>query len=126
MAPTYAVPGLFYSILNYDGPEKSVHENIRCFFDFSLALHEFCWVPKGWFRSFVLQNQTAIYFDHFTSNNFSVFRSFSVECNLNIIYYSYPNMMKFDQLMNSVNFELLKKLSALCGIICEAYKSSIS
>ena len=24
-------------------------------------------------------------------------------------YYSYPNMMKFDQLMNSVNVELLKK-----------------
>ena len=44
------------------------------FFNFLLLLHEFCWVPTGWFRSFVLQNQTAIYFDHFTSNNFGVFR----------------------------------------------------
>ena len=35
-------------------------------------------------------------------------------------------MIKFDQLMNSVNIELLKKFSALCGIICEAYKSGIS
>ena len=41
-------------------------------------------------------------------------------------YYSYPNMVKFDQLMNTVNFDLLKKLSALCGIICKAYTSSTS
>ena len=39
------------------------------------------------------------------------------------VYCSYPNMVKFDQLMN---FELLKKLSALCGIICKAYTSSTS
>ena len=40
--------------------------------------------------------------------------------------YSYPNMVKFDQLMNTVNFELFKNLSALCGIICKAYTSSTS
>ena len=40
------------------------------------------------------------------------------------LYYSYPIMVKFDQLMNTVNIELLKKLSALCGIICKAYTSS--
>ena len=41
-------------------------------------------------------------------------------------YYSYPIMLKFDQLMNTVNIELLKKLSALCGIICKAYTTSTS
>ena len=41
-------------------------------------------------------------------------------------YYLYPNMVKFDQLMNTVNFDLLKKLSSLCGIICNAYTSSTS
>ena len=34
-------------------------------------------------------------------------------------------MVKFDQLMSSVNIELLK-LSALCGIICKVYTSSIA
>ena len=38
-------------------------------------------------------------------------------------YYSYPNMVKFDQLMNSVNTELPKN-SAIRGIICEAYTST--
>ena len=37
-------------------------------------------------------------------------------------YYLYPNI----EMMNSVNIELLKKLSALSGIICEAYTSSNS
>ena len=41
-------------------------------------------------------------------------------------YYSYLNMVKFDQLMNTVNIELLKKLSALCGIISKAYTTSTS
>ena len=41
-------------------------------------------------------------------------------------HYSYPNMVKLDQLMKTVNFELLKKHSAVCGIICKAYTSSTS
>ena len=50
------------------------------------------------------------------------------DCRLELLsdfYYSYPNMVKFDQLMNSVIFEL-KKLSALCGIICKACTSGNS
>ena len=41
-------------------------------------------------------------------------------------FYWYPNMMNFDELMNSVNIELLKKLSPLCGIICNACTSDTS
>ena len=54
---------------------------------------------------------------------------YSRDCRVGLLpdfYYWYPNMVKFYQLMNTVNFELLKQLSALCGIICKAYTSSIS
>ena len=35
-------------------------------------------------------------------------------------------MVKFDQLINSVNIEVLEILSALCGIISEVYTTSTS
>ena len=47
MAPTYAVPGLFYSILNYDGPEKSVHENIMFFLIFYCRCMSFAEFQKA-------------------------------------------------------------------------------
>ena len=53
------------------------------------------------------------------------FRDSKVEL-LPDFYYSCPNTVKIDQLMSTVNFELLKKLSALCGIICKNYTSSTS
>ena len=39
---------------------------------------------------------------------------------LPVFFYMYPNLIKFDQLMNSVNVDLLRNLSALCRTICDA------
>ena len=39
---------------------------------------------------------------------------------------SFPNITKFDQLMNSMNIELLENLSALCGALCNAGTSGTS
>ena len=39
---------------------------------------------------------------------------------------SFPNITKFDQLMNSMNIELLENLSVLCGAICNAGTSGTS
>ena len=41
-------------------------------------------------------------------------------------FHSLPNIMKFDQLMNSMNIELLINLSVLCGVICNAGTSGTS
>ena len=41
-------------------------------------------------------------------------------------FHSFPNIMKFDQLMNSMNIELLENLSVLCGAICNAGTSGTS
>ena len=41
-------------------------------------------------------------------------------------FHSFPNIMKFDQLMNSMNIELLINLYVLCGVICNAGTSGTS
>ena len=41
------------------------------------------------------------------------------------IFHSFPNITKFDQLMNSMNIELIN-LSVLCGVICNAGTSGTS